>query len=108
MKQLSIALFIAIALPCIMRAQGVDDARLKELRDRYDALQAQQDSLLGPIEDAKLAIMQRDLAATGLPALAPGDVVTVHPGHSLVWDETHHVPKWTAHIVMPDIISRSW
>lgn len=104
MKQLSIALSIAIALPCIMRAQGVDDARLKELRDRYDALQAQQDSLLGPIEDAKLAIMQRDLAATGLPALAPGDVVTVHPGHSLVWDETHHVPKWTAHIVMPDIM----
>ena len=65
MKQLSIALFIAIALPCIMRAQGVDDARLKELRDRYDALQAQQDSLLGPIERVREAGVRIAIDDTG-------------------------------------------
>ena len=85
-------------------AQQDPDARLKDLQVQLEQLEAQEKALMGPIEDAKLTIMQRDLAALGLPALAAGDVVTVHPGHSLVWDETHHVPKWTAHIVLPDIM----
>ncbi|MBL0045560.1 MAG: DNA/RNA non-specific endonuclease [Flavobacteriales bacterium] len=85
-------------------SQTTPEKQLQELQVRYDQLEEQQNLLLGPIEDAKLSIMQRDLAAQGLPALAPGDVVTVHPGHSLVWNEKYHTPKWTAHIVMPDIM----
>ena len=102
------ALFLAtcIHLP-LLHAQQDPDTRLKELQAQYDQLEAQEKALMGPIEDAKLSNMQRDLAAQGLPALAPGDVITVHPGHSLVWDETHHVPKWTAHIVLPDIMKGS-
>ena len=85
-------------------SQSAPENQLQELQVRYDQLEEQQHLLLGPIEDAKLSIMQRDLAAQGLPALAPGDVVTVHPGHSLVWNEKYHTPTWTAHIVMPDIM----
>ncbi|MBK9758415.1 MAG: DNA/RNA non-specific endonuclease [Flavobacteriales bacterium] len=85
-------------------SQTTPEKQLQELQVRYDQLEEQQNLLLGPIEDAKLSIMQRDLAAQGLPALAPGDVVTVHPGHSLVWNEKYHTPKWTAHVVMPDIM----
>ena len=81
--------------------------RLKELQAQLDQLEAQEKALMGPIEEAKLSIMQRDLAAQGLPTLVAGEVVTVHPGHSLVWDEMHHVPKWTAHIVLPDIMKGS-
>ena len=91
----------------ICQAQQDPDARLKELQAQYEQLEVQQKALLGPIEESKLSIMQRDLAALGLPALAAGEVVTAHPGHSLVWDETHHVPKWTAHIVLPDIMKGS-
>ena len=88
-------------------AQGEAEKRLTELQVRYEQLEEQQQLLLGPIEDAKLAIMQRDLAAFGLPALAPGDELVVHPGHTLVWSERHHTPKWTAHLVLPDILKGS-
>jgi len=91
----------------LVHGQQDPDARLKELQAQYDQLEEQQKTLLGPIEASKLTIMQRDLTAQGLPALSTGDVVTVHPGHSLVWDEAHHVPKWTAHIVLPDIMKGS-
>ena len=97
-------LFAAVPHFFFAHAQQDPDARLKELQTQLEQLEAQEKALMGPIEDAKLSIMQRDLAALGLPALATGDVVTVHPGHSLVWDEVHHVPKWTAHIVLPDIM----
>lgn len=103
----ALALSAGFVLPIGLCAQNDPDTRLKELEERYEQLEAQQTALLAPIEEAKLTIMQRDLAAFGLPELAPGDVVTAHPGHSLVWDEAHHVPKWTAHIVLPDIMKGS-
>lgn len=100
-------LFQACFTAMLLHAQQDPDARLKELQTQYEQLEAQEKALMKPIEDAKLSIMQRDLVAQGLPTLGTGEVVTVHPGHSLVWDETHHVPKWTAHIVLPDIMKGS-
>lgn len=96
----SLSLF---CLPLLTSAQD-PEARLKDLQAQYDKLQAQEQQLLGPIEEAKLAVMDKDLRAFGLPALAPGDELVMHPGHALVWSEQHHQPKWTAHIVMPDIM----
>ncbi len=99
-------LFVSfIALTAV--AQGDADKQLQQLQVQYDQLEEQQKLLLGPLEDAKLRVMDRDLAAQGLPALAPGDEVIAHPGHSLVWSEKYHQPKWTAHIVMPDIMKGS-
>lgn len=95
------------ALATLTNAQTDPEKRLQELQAQYDQLEEQQKLLLAPIEEVKLGMMQRDLTAMGLPALAPGEVVTVHPGHSLVWDEAHHVPIWTAHLVLPDIMKGS-
>lgn len=96
----------ALALGCSLFSFAQDDAdkRLRDLQRQYDELEKQQQSLLPPLEEAKLHLMQRDLARWGLPALTAGDEVVVHPGHSLVWSEKHHVPKWTAHIVTADIV----
>jgi len=107
MKYPLLSLSFAVAFHAATMAQGEAEKRLTELQVRYDQLEEQQQLLLGPIEDAKLAIMQRDLAAFGLPALAPGDEPIVHPGHTLVWSERHHTPKWTAHLVLPDILKGS-
>lgn len=107
MKYPLLSLSFAAAFHAATMAQGEAEKRLTELQVRYDQLEEQQQLLLGPIEDAKLAIMQRDLAAFGLPALAPGDELIVHPGHTLVWSERHHTPKWTAHLVLPDILKGS-
>ena len=81
-----------------------EESRLKSLQLQLEQIDAQRAALLAPIEQTKLKIMQRDLAAKGLPALVNGDNVIVHPGHSLVWSARHEQPKWTAHIVTPDII----
>ncbi len=102
------ALLAPVCLHLLLaNAQQEPEARLKELQAQLSQLEDQEKALHGPIEDAKLTIMQRDLGAFGLPALAAGEVVTTHPGHSLVWVEAHHVPKWTAHIVLPDIMKGS-
>ncbi len=97
-------LFLAlISVGPTLHAQE-QEQQLQKLQAQYDQLESQQALLLGPIEDLKLAVMQRDLKAYGLPALAPGDEVVMHPGHALVWNDKLHDPKWTAHIVMPDIM----
>lgn len=101
-RALSLLCLSLAIMPC--RAQDDPEQRLEQLQQQFDQLEEQQQRLLGPIEDAKLEVMRRDLSRWGLPALAPGDEVVMHPGHALVWDDAHHLPKWTAHIVMPDIL----
>lgn len=95
----------ALLLPFLLNAQEDLDKQLRELQARSDALEQQQAALDLPIEQAKLAIIRRDLKAMGLPALAPGDVLIEHPGHSLVYDETHELPRWTAHIASTELIA---
>jgi endonuclease G, mitochondrial len=96
------ALFLSLSYPLL--AQSDPDADLKRLQTQYTALQQQQEQLVLPIEKAKLAVMRHHLEQQGLPALDPGEQVIWHPGHCLVWDEVHNIPKWTAHIVMSDIL----
>lgn len=85
-------------------AQTKQDEKLRAVQAQYADVQTQLEQLRGKLETAKLDVMGHDLAQWGYPALAAGDTVVVHPGHALVWDDVHHVPKWTAHIIMPDIM----
>lgn len=96
---------LGLFLPFTLLAQGDLDEQLKDLQDQYDRIQKQEAALLSPIEQAKLAIIRRDLKAVGLPALQPGDVLIEHAGHSLVYDEKNEVPKWTAHIASTELIT---
>ena len=96
---------LGLFLPFTLLAQGDLDEQLKDLQDQYDRIQKQGSALLSPIEQAKLAIIRRDLKAVGLPALQPGDVLIEHAGHSLVYDEKNEVPKWTAHIASTELIT---
>ena len=97
-------LLFAFFVTCASFAQDDMDQQLKQLQVQYDQLEEQQKLLRGPLEEAKLKVMQRDLKQWAYPALLTGDEVVVHPGHALVWSERDHVPKWTAEIVMPDIM----
>lgn len=85
-------------------AQSPEAEALRKEEARFAEAQAQLEKVRGDLEAAKLAVMRHDLAQWGYPALDPGDEVVVHPGHALVWDDAHKLPKWTAHIIVPDII----
>ncbi|MBK6829602.1 MAG: DNA/RNA non-specific endonuclease [Flavobacteriales bacterium] len=81
------------------------DKQLRSIEEQNARLQQQQLLLVARMDSAKLAIVRRDLTAKGLPKLEAGDEVIVHPGHMLVYSEKHEVPKWTAHIAPPDLIT---
>ena len=57
------------------------------------------------MDSAKLAIIRRDLLASGIPRLEPGEELITHPGHILVYDQKHKQAKWVAHIATPDLIT---
>jgi endonuclease G len=80
------------------------DKHLREVQAQYAAIQQQLEHMRNQVEHAKLDVMQHDLAQWGYPRLDAGDTVIVHPGHALVWSDKYKVPKWTAHIIMPDIM----
>ncbi len=91
-------------LTTLLAAQTDPAAELRTLQGRYEQLGAEQARLEASIRSAKLAVMRHDLQQQGLPALAAGEQVVWHPGHALVWDAERNIPKWTAHIVMADIL----
>ena len=98
------AQFIALLAFSTVFAQSEQSKALQAVQLEYSQMHEQLEQMRGKVEKAKLAVMQHDLAEWGYPALQPGDEVIVHPGHSLVWNDTYKVPKWTAHIIMPDIM----
>jgi len=100
-RPISFLLSFSLTLGCF--AQSPQDKHLQEVQRQYTQLKDQLDQLSGTLEKAKLDVMDHDLAQWGYPALGPNDVVVVHPGHALVWDDAHHIPKWTAHIITPDV-----
>ncbi|MEO8587844.1 MAG: DNA/RNA non-specific endonuclease [Flavobacteriales bacterium] len=89
----------------LLHAQYDLDAKLKMLEAQQAGVLAQQQALVARMDSAKLAVVRRDLEKWGLPKLEAGDEVIVHPGHMLVYSEKHEVPKWTAHIATPDLIT---
>ncbi len=95
----------AVLLGTSTFAQYDLDKQLRSIEEQNARLQQEQLALAARMDSAKLAIVRRDLAAKGLPKLEAGDEVIVHPGHMLVYSEKHEVPKWTAHIATPDLIT---
>ncbi len=95
----------AVLLGTSAFAQYDLDKQLRSIEEQNARLQQQQVLLMARMDSAKLAIVRRDLTAKGLPKLDTGDEVIVHPGHMLVYSEKHEVPKWTAHIATPDLIT---
>lgn len=104
MSHRPILLAALLSLPILIAAQSDPDAELLRLQEQRERLRTELDQLSAPIRKAKLNVMRRDLERSGLPKLAPGDEVVWHPGHALVWDAQRNIPKWTAHIVMSDIL----
>lgn len=98
------AVLLSMPLACATAfAQTQADKHLHAVQARFDTAKKQLDQLRGQLEHAKLKVMQHDVAQWGYPRLDPGDTVIVHPGHSLVWNDRYKVPKWTAHIIVPDV-----
>ena len=102
-RALPVALLV-MACPALS-AQDQLEQRLRDLQARDQELGKAREALAAPIDSIKLAIIRRDLRSQALPALAAGDEVIEHPGHLLVYSETHEQPKWTAHIATPDVIT---
>ncbi len=100
----SLSASLLFLLVSSLSAQGQEAARLESAQQRYTEAQQQLQRLKDDLDQAKLAVMRHDLAKWGYPALQPGEEVVVHPGHALVWDDTHKMPKWTVHIIAPDIM----
>lgn len=94
---------LAVLIAYSGQAQSEQDHQLQLQQDRYTKLQEELEEARMDLEAAKLAVIQHDLARWGYPALDPGDEVIVHPGHALVWNDRYKVPKWTAHLIVPDI-----
>jgi len=101
----SLTLITASIAGTFLHAQYDLDAKLKKLEAEQAAVLVQQQALITRMDSAKLAIVRRDLQKWGLPKLEAGDEVIVHAGHMLVYSEEHEVPKWTAHIATPDLIT---
>ncbi|MEO8069342.1 MAG: DNA/RNA non-specific endonuclease [Flavobacteriales bacterium] len=97
---------LLILLFSFLSAARPQDAttELKALEQQWSALNDQRTALQQKLESAKLAVIRADVQRWGLPALSPGDQVIWHPAHALVYSEQHELPKWTAHIVVTDIV----
>ncbi|MBK8498816.1 MAG: DNA/RNA non-specific endonuclease [Flavobacteriales bacterium] len=100
---LSVLVSALWCIPC--HAQYDLDQHLRRIEEQHARLQEQEKAMIARLDSAKLAIVRRDLTAKGLPKLETGDEVIVHPGHMLVYSEKFEVPKWTAHIATPDLIT---
>lgn len=95
-------MLLFLAAPAL--GQSPADGRLRNAQARLATVQQQLEQARGEVEQAKLQVMQHDLALLGYPRLDAGDTVIVHPGHALVWNDRYKVPKWTAHLILPDIM----
>jgi len=86
-----------------LAAQADLDQHLLKLEREFAALNERKEGLIARMDSAKLALVRRDLRAIGLPRMADGEELIVHPGHMLVYDERHEQAKWVAHIATPDL-----
>ncbi len=86
------------------RAQSLE-TQLQNTAKQIAAVEDQKRKLLLQAEDLKLAKIQRDLHANGLPATIAGETIVQHAAMCMVYSEPHEVAKWVAHIITPDVLS---
>lgn len=94
-----------LSLPAISQSSTLQ--QIAETKQQIEGLSAQQLKLQQKLENLKLQKIREDLAQIGLPAMMPGETLIQHQAMALVYDETHEMAKWVAHIILPDIISGS-
>ncbi|MEO6682393.1 MAG: DNA/RNA non-specific endonuclease [Ginsengibacter sp.] len=61
--------------------------------------------LYSELEELKLQKISSDLEKVGLPTVFPGEQLIKHSAFYLSYSEKHEVPRWVAHIILPDVIS---
>ena len=61
--------------------------------------------LINQLETLKLEKISKDLEAVGLPTIFPGEQLIKHSAFYLTYSEKHEVPRWVAHIILPDVIT---
>ena len=89
-------------LPATLLGQGISE-RLSALENELAELQAKEKAVLEKIVGVKLEECRAEIAAKGLPKLAPGEELVVHEAMSLVYDEEHEQAKWVAHVILPEV-----
>lgn len=86
-------------------AQPTTIEQIKQTRQKLDSLSIQQQAYHHLLENLQLKKIREDLIEAGLPKLEKGEELIQHKAFALVYDETHEMAKWVAHIILPDIIS---
>lgn len=81
------------------------ETQLQNASKQLSGIEDQKRKLLAQVEDLKLAKIQRDLHANGLPAIAAGEEIIQHTAMCLVYSEKHEEAKWVAHIITSDVLS---
>jgi endonuclease G len=104
LRSVLVTLLLGLSFP-VAWAQVDLDVRLEQLKVQHERLRSEEQRVVARMDSTKLAIIRRDLERTGLPKLAPGEEVVIHPGHMLVYSEKHEQAKWVAHIAAQDLVS---
>lgn len=86
-------------------SQSYINQELVQLEQALSDLETDKKVLLTQLENTKLKIYQKALAANGLPATSNEETIIHHSLISLVYSEPHEQAKWVAHVIAPDIVN---
>jgi endonuclease G, mitochondrial len=101
-------LFIT-ALLChyLIPAQSIEN-QISRQQLRIDSIVKIKALLDAQLEELKLAKIRRDLHASGLPVVLPGNEITWHSAMALEYAEEYEQPRWVAHIIPYDVVTGSF
>lgn len=88
----------------LLKGQEIEQ-NIKLLQAAVDSAEAAKRRIALEIEDLKLAAIQRDLQAIGLPKPLTGNEIVLHSAMALEYAEPHEQARWVAHIITPDVLS---
>jgi len=77
------------------------DGQIRAVEEELHQLYQEEQRLKQKLENLKLARIQFDLRAVGLPS----EDVIMHQAMALFYSEEHEQAVWVAHIILPDIIT---
>jgi len=99
-------IIIVLVIICSFLTVSAQDYKEKIEQTESKLIQNSQQriDLLKEVEQFKLKQIQHDLQKIGLPKLTEGETVANHSAMSLCYSEEHEQAKWSAHIIIPDII----
>jgi endonuclease G, mitochondrial len=104
MGQRILLLLFAIAVQHSFAQTDVDQ-KIKQKQDSIAYFQNKIKAVESSMEDLKLSRLRNDLKTNGLPKLQANEILIEHLAMSLVYDESHEVAKWVAHIITADVVN---